>query len=1018
MNFRYLFFFFLFTTPLVGQNDLLIADSLYSKASEMNRAVKYDLALTYATQAQAIYLKYEKWERYYLTKQMELDFNVNLMNYAVAKRVYEEIMEKIVERLGPNSLQEAVSHGSAGNLFSDGDQDYEKAYRYYTKALGMLLSQDSLNVNALNITYGQLTVNRSTLGLMDDAIEYGKTAIDVIQRELPASVTRDEYLSFHYRTIGDCYMDKGAFQESLAYNKKALALYKKVYGKTHLRTGIVYHGLADISRELHQSKEALNYNHKALDIFLEHLGAKHLYVALTYNNMGNVFLLQKDYEKSAIYFQKTIEIAEQLGDEGMDYLPIAYVNLGLVSNQLKNYKKAEKYIQKALKMDINVLGRHHVEVAEDYNYLTMCYQSQEKWEQALTANLAAILANTTNYETRDPYAFAEVLENATFFTNPYLTVEIFTYKAFLLQSIYEETGDLELLKHALTGIMKLLTFIDKTKQQFFVIEDEIDFSSEVNSVYELGILIAGELYKVTKDKSYLKSAFVLAEKNKSEALGNVLQSNSAIKIGNVPDSLQQQEKLLKENIAEVEYYLIEAQMARNLTEVKQLEAELFELKRKLEKLIEAIETNYPAYYELKYAMDWMKVSEVQSNLLGAKDMLLEYFVGDSVVYLFAVTANDINFYPLGTKKDMRRTIRQLRESLTNLKQLSQQPRISFEQFCHHAHDFYQHLVEPAIKGKDIEQLIVIPDDYLNFIPFEALLTAPTGQSSHGQDYKKLAYLLTDYQVNYSYSARLLRANKGKETAVNQQILAFAASYDYTGTGTTRSQLNPLPSVIKEVKGLEGKFDGYYLYQKEANEEAFKTLVARYSIIHLAMHGLLNSKHPELSCLAFSLGSDSTKYDDFLYAHEIANLKMNADLVVLSACETGYGKFEGGEGVMSLARSFMYAGIPSLVVSLWQVNDNATAIIMESLYQSIAQGMTKAAALRQAKLDYLTQKSGGIASHPNFWAAFIHLGKDGSIELQPKQEQKISIWGGILAGGFLLGLLIFFVKKKKQEKTFI
>lgn len=170
----------------------------------------------------------------------------------------------------------------------------------------------------------------------------------------------------------------------------------------------------------------------------------------------------------------------------------------------------------------------------------------------------------------------------------------------------------------------------------------------------------------------------------------------------------------------------------------------------------------------------------------------------------------------------------------------------------------------------------------------------------------------------------------------------------------------------------------------------------------------------LSSLAFTENRDSLE-DNFLQAHEIAHLHLNADLVVLSACETGYGKFEQGEGVISLARSFMYAGTPSLVVSLWQVNDQSTSVIMNSFYQNIANGMQKDVALRQAKLEYL-KIAKDIAGHPAFWSAFIQLGDTSSVKISQKGAYNLwSIGLGILACLFV-GTLFFVSRSRKRESA--
>ncbi|MCP4443302.1 MAG: CHAT domain-containing protein, partial [Aureispira sp.] len=188
----------------------------------------------------------------------------------------------------------------------------------------------------------------------------------------------------------------------------------------------------------------------------------------------------------------------------------------------------------------------------------------------------------------------------------------------------------------------------------------------------------------------------------------------------------------------------------------------------------------------------------------------------------------------------------------------------------------------------------------------------------------------------------------------------------------------------------------------------------YGVIHLAMHGILNKKHPILSNLAFTK-DDDLEQNNFLHAYEISQLELHADLVVLSACETGYGKFKQGEGVLSLARSFMYAGVPSLVVSLWQVNDASTAQIMNYFYENLAKKKDKATALQQAKLEYL-KTAKGLAAHPAFWAPFIQIGNSEPILIKTKHNY--TLWY-ILGGVFLiLGLVLafFYFRNRKQAKS--
>jgi CHAT domain-containing protein len=212
----------------------------------------------------------------------------------------------------------------------------------------------------------------------------------------------------------------------------------------------------------------------------------------------------------------------------------------------------------------------------------------------------------------------------------------------------------------------------------------------------------------------------------------------------------------------------------------------------------------------------------------------------------------------------------------------------------------------------------------------------------------------------------------------------------------------LPGAIREVRFLQDHFSGEYLYKKAANEQAFKDAAPYFDIIHLAMHGLVDNQNPQFSSLVLDKDSLSEE-DDILYAYEIQNLQLNPDLVVLSACETGVGKFQQGEGVLSIGRGFMYAGTSSLVMTLWGLNDYSGSEIIENYYQFLTKGMDKDEALKKAKLDYI-QENSGLLSHPALWACYIQMGNTDPISIKPNLgDSKWKQYLGILIAGVFLSL---------------
>jgi len=324
--------------------------------------------------------------------------------------------------------------------------------------------------------------------------------------------------------------------------------------------------------------------------------------------------------------------------------------------------------------------------------------------------------------------------------------------------------------------------------------------------------------------------------------------------------------------------------------------------------------------------------------------------------------------------------------------LADDPTAAYRNYTAVAHWFYKNLVAPALQDQSLENLIVITDGALGHLPFEAFLTKYNQRKTN---YNELDYLINQYNISYSYSATLWKENlKMPKKVNNQQLLACASDYKTPDSSLLdirslyefkiRSSLEVLPSAREEVQTLSKYFSGLFLTGATSTEANFKKNAVDYSVIHLAIHGILHRRQPILSSLAFTENNDTLE-NNFLQAYEIAHLKLNADLVVLSSCETGYGEFEQGEGILSLARSFMYAGTPSLIVSLWQVNDQSTSFIMQRLYTYLSQGYSKDRALSQAKLDYIKEAQ-DFAAHPAFWSAFIQLG-DASCNKEVRNQPK-------------------------------
>ncbi len=374
----------------------------------------------------------------------------------------------------------------------------------------------------------------------------------------------------------------------------------------------------------------------------------------------------------------------------------------------------------------------------------------------------------------------------------------------------------------------------------------------------------------------------------------------------------------------------------------------------------------------------LRLEQVQ-KLLGPRALLLEYSLGEPQSFLFAVSRDGYRLVALPPAGALAERVDSLRRAIANGR-----IRAALGDYLLNARALYQDLIEPAgplLLGKN--ELIIVPDGALHYAPFAALLH--TGQPLEPQaDMSQLPYLARSHSLRYSPSASVLAAlagNRGQQPAPEKLVLAFADP-DYNNTSQAAAQRNflfgkweRLLASRKEAESIAAVYPSGQVTLfagREASEQNAKaeSLLASHRILHFAVHGFVNHEKPQLSGLVLSQ-SDRQREDGLLQAYEIMQMRLNADVVVLSACETGIGKHIRGEGLASLSRAFLYAGANSVIASLWRVDDQSTADLMSRFHRRLFDGKSpRDEALRQAQLDLIRS---GTFSHPYFWAAFALTG---------------------------------------------
>jgi CHAT domain-containing protein len=508
-------------------------------------------------------------------------------------------------------------------------------------------------------------------------------------------------------------------------------------------------------------------------------------------------------------------------------------------------------------------------------------------------------------------------------------------------------------------------------------------------LYEKGISAAFQLYQRDSNSEYLTRAFDIFERSKAATL---LQ---AIRTGQAEDEIETSDRYLlldyRTQMSQLENSLHEALSKHRKDEsdpaVSRLKRQLDSLKVRLDVLTKTFETKYPNYYRLKYSRPYAPLADVQKALPSDEStVLFEYFMGEKAIYIFAVSHGRVQLFRQPKAQDFEAQISHFLQLLRTPKAKSLGSDCA--EYARVAHQFYELLWQGplSIFPQKPRKMVVVADGLLCLLPFDGLLpSVPMSNLS----YRTLPYLIHEHTLLYAYSANAYLEKRDANRSRPRSVFAgFAPIYP------KGFPFAALPNSQTETKQLVALLGGNEFLGKDASEKQFKEHAANYRCLHLSMHSDMEEVNPMFTKLVFQPDSTSILDDNMLTPNEIYKLKLNADLVVLSACETGLGELFSGEGTMSFARAFQYAGVPNTVMSLWLADDEASKNVMIKFYKNLRNGQSKEDAMRNAKLEYLSRTKNEEEAFPFFWLTYNIIGNETDIDLSPP----LSIW-------WLLGLPI-------------
>lgn len=751
--------------------------------------------------------------------------------------------------------------------------------------------------------------------------------------------------------LGQVYKYTGKAAQAEEQLRMALAIRENLLKGNHELIAASYNDLGLAYVEIDNDK-ALDHYEKALAIYQKLHGDEHPKIALTNSNMGLVYRELELYGDAVNNFETSLTIWEKIYPGAHQAKAFTLHNLGQTYSRMGNVDAARGYFKRALEMYRQTYGPKHSDIAQvlnDYGYLEL---NSGNYDLAIQHFQDALCANVNNFDNKNTTSNPR-LEN-------YYNGRVLLYSMLLKARAFEsrhfgKSLKLSDLMTSLNVLQRCDSLIDRLRQHSSNEADKLILGGIASEVYANGVRTAHEAAtSALKKKPLLELAFYFAEKSKSAVLLEAISESDAKSFAGIPQNLLEEEKGLKSAIA-----LTAQKLAQKPTpeEEKYLRETSFALNRTYETFVKNLEKDFPSYFNLKYNAASPSIQQIQ-NLLDNKTALLSYFIDEENqrIYIFQISKNKFKVIDHLLPKDFDKSLTGLRNGI-----YFNAPNAYVK-----ASNLLSKILLPKIPSS-ITDLVIVPTGRLGIIPFEALTTRKI-KNTESFD---VDYLLKTKSVRYEFSAGLL-LQKTKQSLSKRPSIFLCAPVTFP----VKDNLNELPGTESEVKTISTLFDSKNITTKlfthlDANEHAIKsTSLKDYSLIHFATHGVVDETSPELSRIFLQNSSEAE--DGNLFAGEIYNLEMNADLVTLSACQTGLGKISKGEGVIGLSRALVYAGAKSIIVSFWSVADESTSELMKSFYQRLLENPESGYAtnLREAKLSLI--KNEKYAS-PFYWAPFILIG---------------------------------------------
>jgi CHAT domain-containing protein/tetratricopeptide (TPR) repeat protein len=913
--------------------------------------------------------------------------------YAQAEPLYRQTLAICKEVLGERHPNYALSLNNLAGLY-EAQGEYAKAELLFRQSLEItkqvLGERHPDHVTCLN----------NLAGLYQSQGEYAQAEPLLRQvRDTRRQVLGERHPDYAtaLNNLAQLYEVRGEYAQAESLYREAAGIFKQVLGEWHPDYALSLNNLAALYQAQGEYDLAEPLYCHALAIRKRVLGERHPDYAISLHNLAALYRDQRDYAQAEPLQRQALEITRQVLGARHPVIANQLNDLALLYDAQGKAAQAEPLYRQALAIRKEALGEHHPDYASSLNNLAILYQAQGDYTRAEPLYRQAIAVLRRQPE--GPATPVEKLTPADLRPLPDTVKWLANYAAFVEQRLGDQPTARQL--RAAERVFDLALGVrERLRQEVLSHEaSKLHHGAETGELVPRRIGLCQRLFKQEGRTADLESALAVAEQGSARVFLEQLGKARALTVGRVSPALRQQEAGYKHKLGALDAQIAKEQDKppdqRDLEAVARLLEQQSKVELQLTELIQRVEKDFPHYAALKYPRP-CSVTEACA-CLAATEVALLFVPGNHQSYVVLVEgrparkdkAEGLAIYALPSHTEIADGISCLTDADTLA--LPVKVRAAAEQA-------YGLLLAPLKERLRDKDLVIVPSGPLCYLPFEALIE--DGQyliERHRIRYAPsltALHLVRQWQATRAqpeqplfavgdaiYDAHDIRLKEGSTVAEVSRDAQQEVRHREGGLGSALPRLEHSGREVRAIAQLLHAPSRSVLTGKQALEATVKQLSATGALkkaryVHFATHGILGLDTGQPPALVLSLvGNDGQRdaegglNDGFLRLDEVTRLKLNADLVVLSACRTGQGRLYAGEGVTGLARAFLYAGSRGVVCSLWAVDDRETAILMTRLYAGLKDGQAAADALRAAKLEMIRERKA-----PVYWAPFILIGE--------------------------------------------